>query len=616
MPNKSPEQFLKNRVQFEFIIAHVSEEEIIDLITSLPIKATGHASIPLKWIKIVADLIAIPLCRIVNLSFSKGVFPELLKTAKVIPSFKAGSADDVNNYRPISLLSIFDKILEKIMHKQLYAFLEEKEVLFKNQFGFRKKCSTGHSLIEITEKIRESIDKGKFGCGIFIDLKKAFDTVNHKILLTKLEHYGIRGNMLKWFESYLTNRKQYVFYNGVSSDVKSVTCGVPQGSVLGPLLFLLYINDLPNISKKLSFFLFADDTNIYYQSSDLKELEKTVNEELKKLSLWLNINRLALNVAKTNFVIFRSTQKIANHNVTLIMNKKALQQKDHVKYLGVLLDEHLNWKYQINQVSLKISRGIGILAKLKPVLKDKLLRSIYFSLVYSYLTYGVHVWGSADDSVKNRISVLQNKAIRILSGVQYFQIYGQTPGPLPSSEPLYKKLEILKFDDIFKLNIANFVYATLDFESPPIFHDWFIFEHEIHDHSTRMSTELHQTHHFDAGVIQQTLNLHIKGFSNNYGKKTLKVLGPTIWNSIPDNIVKTSSANCFKITYKKFLIDNYDIQNGNNNINNSNNSNRNNSNMNNIVTRNNNYGRLDNHRQRIRFQSRWDLEIGERTNLI
>ena len=149
--------------------------------------------------------------------------------------------------------------------------------------------------IEITEKIKNTIDNGKYGCGIFIDLKKAFDTVNHKILLTKLEHYGIRGNLLNWFESYLSNRKQYVFYNGVSSDIASVTCGVPQGSVLGPLLFLIYINDLPNISSKLSFFLFADDTNIYYESSNLIELEKTINKELKLLSLWLNLNRLALN---------------------------------------------------------------------------------------------------------------------------------------------------------------------------------------------------------------------------------------------------------------------------------------------------------------------------------
>ena len=216
--------------------------------------------------------------------------------------------------------------------------------------------------------------------------------------------------------------------------------------------------------------------------------------------------------------------------------------------------------------------------------------------------------------------------MRILSGVQYFQIYGQTPGPLPSSEPLYKKLEILKFDDIFKLNIANFVYATLDFESPPIFHDWFVFEHEIHDHSTRMSTELQQTHHFDIGVIQQSLKLQIKGSNNNYGKKTLKTIGPTIWNSIPDYIVKTSSANCFKITYKKFLIENYDRQNGindnnnqNNTADNNNNRNRNNYNRNrrnDRATRNNNYGRLDNRRQGNRFQSRWDLEIGESTNLI
>ena len=611
VPNKSPEQFLRNRVQFEFLIAHITEDEIVDLISQLPNKATGHASIPLKFLKIVADLIAIPLCRIINFSFRQGIFPELLKTAKVIPSFKAGSADDVNNYRPISLLSIFDKIMEKLMHKQLYAFLEEHQVLFKNQFGFRKKCSTSHSLIEITEKIRESIDSGKYGCGIFIDLKKAFDTVNHEILLKKLEHYGVRGPILKWFESYLTGRKQYVFYNGVSSDVKNVTCGVPQGSVLGPLLFLIYINDLPNISEKLNFFLFADDTNIYYESKDLAELEKTVNEELKKLSLWLNLNRLALNVGKTNFVIFRSPQKKSNRNVTLIMNKKALQQKDHVKYLGVLIDEHLNWKYQINQVALKISRGIGILAKLKPYLKEKLLRTIYFSLVYSYLSYGVQAWGSAADSIKNKIVVLQNKAIRIMSGVQYFQIYGQVPGPLPSSEPLYRKLEILKFEDIFKLNVANFVYSTLDFESPSIFHDWFCFQHETHNHSTRMSTEVIRQEYFDIGVVNPSLMLHTRRSNNNYGDKTMKALGPSIWNSIPDQVLKSASYNSFKTSLKKHLIGQYGNDNSSNSNSRSNgiNNNRNRYRDNRrtrLNNRNNNYGVLTDENRQGRFQSRWD----------
>ena len=212
--------------------------------------------------------------------------------------------------------------------------------------------------------------------------------MNHKILLTKLDHYGIRGNILKWFESYLSDRKQYVFYNGISSDIKSITCGVPQGSVLGPLLFLLYINDLPNISDKLNFFLFADDTNIYYESDNLKELEKTVNEELKKLCLWLNLNRLALNVGKTNFVIFRANKKMT-HNVTLIMNKKAIAQKDNVKYLGVLIDQHLRWNYHVSNISKKISRGVGILTKLRNFMDTDLLKTRYLLLS---CVFSLNIW--------------------------------------------------------------------------------------------------------------------------------------------------------------------------------------------------------------------------------
>ena len=250
-----------------------------------------------------------------------------MKIVKVIPIHKGGSTQEVNNYRPISLLSIFDKIIEQIMHKYLYAFLEYHNFLFQNQFGFRRNNSTVYALAQITETIKESIDKGKYGCGIFIDLRKAFDAVNHGILLKKLEHYGIRDNMLDWFQSYLSDRKQYVDINGKSSDLVDITCGVPQGSVLGPLLFLIYINDLPNISKILNFYLFADDTNIYYESSSLDNLERTVNSELNKLFLWLNVNRLSLNIDKTNVIVFHPYNKPKKKRITIKINNKAIKEK-------------------------------------------------------------------------------------------------------------------------------------------------------------------------------------------------------------------------------------------------------------------------------------------------
>ena len=211
---------------------------------------------------------------IVNDSFNKGIYPNKLKTAKFVALHKKGASDNPTNYRPISLLSIFSKIIGTLIYKRLSEFLEINNVIHSFQFGFRRKHSTAYALISLTERIKQTINDGNYGCGIFIDLKKAFDTVNHLILFKKLEHYSIRGIPLEWFKSYLNNSKQYVSVCGNISATLEITCGVPQGCVLGPLLFLLYISDLPLVSKKLTFFLFADDTNIYYESSDVLEIQK------------------------------------------------------------------------------------------------------------------------------------------------------------------------------------------------------------------------------------------------------------------------------------------------------------------------------------------------------
>ena len=286
-------------------------------------KAVGPYSIPIFLLKILCEHIAIPLCDIINNSFSSGVFPDMMKLAKVIPLYKKDSPEVASSYRPISLLSVFSKIFEKLMHSRLYKFFEKCDILHSLQFGFRSKHSTLHALISMTESIKKTIDDGVYGCGVFIDLQKAFDTVNHSILLKKLEHYGVRGTALSWFSSYLSERKQYVSLNGHTSNHLKILCGVPQGSVLGPLLFLIYINDIPNVSKLISFYLFADDTNIYYKSHDLVHLQKIMNRELKKVKKWLDSNRLSLNIGKTNFVIFHSSHvKLVESIVIKFCRKK------------------------------------------------------------------------------------------------------------------------------------------------------------------------------------------------------------------------------------------------------------------------------------------------------
>ena len=260
--------------------------------------------------------------------------------------------------------------MEKIIASRLTTYLELHEIVYPNQFGFRSGYSTSHSLISIIETIRKTLDSNKYDCGVFIDLKKAFDTVNHEILLQKLEHYGIREEALSWFQSYLTNRKQYVYLNGTCSEMRSISCGVPQGSVLGPLLFLIYINDLSNISKKLKFYLFADDTNLFLESDDLSMLGRTMNKELEKLHEWLCINRLSLNISKTNFVIFCPENK-PKIPVTLLINKQAIDEERHVKYLGVLIDSQLTFKYHIEHLNKKVSREIGVLYKLRHMFIQK-----------------------------------------------------------------------------------------------------------------------------------------------------------------------------------------------------------------------------------------------------
>ena len=280
--------------------------EVEDYIKNLNIrKAVGPFSLPNRILKEFSKLFSNPISKIFNMSLEFGVFPQKMKITKIVPFFKKEDNLDCNNYRPISLLPNISKIFEKLIHNRLSKFLEENKCLFSKQFGFRNKHSTTHALINLTETIRKALDDDECACGVFLDFQKAFDSVNHKILLKKLEHYGVRGHARKWFTSYLAGRKQYTTVSNIDSQLKDISYGVPQGSVLGTLLLLIYINDLNRAITYSYIRHFADDTNILYRDKSLRKINQRINFDLKNIVKWLRGNRIALNTNKTEIVLFR-----------------------------------------------------------------------------------------------------------------------------------------------------------------------------------------------------------------------------------------------------------------------------------------------------------------------
>ena len=426
-------------------------------------------------VKETVDAIIQPLTYIIDLSPSSGVVPDQMKIARVIPLFKSGDLSLFTNYRPVSLLPAFSKILERI-YNCLINFLNKYSILSCNQYGFRKNHSTAYALIQLYDKLSDAIDKGNVTLGLFIDLSKAFDTVNHDILLAKLEFYGVCGVALEWFESYLSCRSQFVQYNGYSSSSKYIKCGVPQGSILGPLLFLLYINDLCDVSKAFDFILFADDTNIFYSHKDQNYLMEIVNTELNKLSscAWFQANKLSISIKKSNFILFKTKQNRRKLDLHFSINENEIDRVHEVLFLGVILDEHFSWKPQIQNVARKISKSIGIICKSSFYLNKNSLCTLYYSLVYPYLHYCASVWGSTYQSNLKHLITLQKRVIRIISKSTFDA----------HTNPIFKNLNILKFENLIKLQIGKIMYLYKNGLLPDSFNDMFLIHSDVHSYIT------------------------------------------------------------------------------------------------------------------------------------
>lgn len=453
----------------------VTPHEISLILTSLKKSSPGVDGIHPKIIPPLSEIISVPLAHIFNSCLEQSVVPSEIKIARVTPVPKSGDLRLLQNYRPISVLPVFAKVFEKLVYNRIYNFLNQNNIFNSNQFGFRKGFSTEMAIATTVETITNALDRGDNVIGVLLDLKKAFDTVNFEVLFKKLNHIGIRGNALKLLKSYLTNRQQSVGIEDIKSSFKQIKCGVPQGSNLGPLLFLIYINDLPNTLNSSFPIMYADDTNIFSAGSNINEIENNLNRDLASLELWLRANKLTLNLNKTYSIFFTLNNSNKTYKPTVKINNVILECVTTTNFLGVRIDQDLSWSSHISHVANKISKSIGILKKIAKYVNNSTLRLLYFSFIHPYFNYCLLIWGNAAQVHMNRLFLLQKRAIRIISRSHF----------LAHTSVLFLSLNVLKIADLFYFRCSIFSYKLYNNQLPTSFLNVFKLNTISHSHVTR-----------------------------------------------------------------------------------------------------------------------------------
>ena len=504
----------------------VTSNRVRNVILSLNNSSAGHDELPPFVAKSCIEEFIEPLTYMINESLRTGICPSELKIARVVPIFKSGDPSLLTNYRPISVLSFFSKVFERIVYDYLFDFICTNNILYDYQFGFRPGHSTQQAIITLIDKITKSLDNGDIVISLFIDLKKAFDTVDHRILLRKLYAYGIRGTMLKWIESYLSGRTQYVVFDGQESEIHGIQCGVPQGSILGPLLFILYMNDICNVSDIFFAIMYADDTSLVVNGKDLNALIQLLNTALIDLCTWFKANRLSLNTTKTFYMIFHRARIKHMSGVadSIVMDNTILAKTSSLKYLGVIVDHKLNWIEHISYVRNKVSKGIGIMYKARRFLNKKSLLSLYHSYIYPYLIYCIEAWGCAAPSHLHSLFLLQKKIVRIMTFAPY----------LAHTEPIFNSLELLPVEKIFinRVSIVMFKFSCNMLPDPIA--KLYSKNKDYHSHNTRNKNHL-------------KVPTGTKNFTSNSAR---------IWNTISTKIDVKVTFVQFKANLKLYLLNN------------------------------------------------------------
>lgn len=523
------EEFVDSRgdtVEFQF--EKCTSDEVIKIVKNIKSNSAGIDGVNLRTFKAVLMYILPCILHIINLSMETGTFPEALKQAKVIPLYKGGARSDAGNWRPISILPLLSKILEKVIHRRLYDHLTKHSLLSDTQFGFRKGHSTSHAAIHLVDFVNNCLVKGEIPLTVFFDFRKAFDTVDFKILLQRLECLGVKGVSLKWFESYLCGRSIKVMIDDAFSSPYQVSCGVPQGSVLGPLLYLVYVDSMRFYLPDCCLTSFADDTAVTFSSRCLDSLVLKVNCVLRYFHVFTSLSLLSVNVTKTNFIVYSRVGKPSDIDGRILFNNKPVVQVQEIRYLGFYIDCNFSWKRHSDVVATKVARGLGAIRRFKNFLPQRVLLLLYHALIHPYASYGCMLWASNFYVNFKRVQTLQNRAMRLIGG--YVEGVNNTSA-------CFNKLQVLNVGQLRDYQIGIFAYQCWNDVSPEVFRDYFNDNRSLHHYETRHASDF---------IVPNRSGTRA-GFHTRFS-------GPNVWNSIPESIRAAEHLGLFKNKLKKYLL--------------------------------------------------------------
>lgn len=543
--NHDFKKYMCDRVKNSIYLSNCDSQEVDNIIKNLE---NGKASdIPIIILKRVSKFISCHLSKFINYFINNGIFPEILKIGKITPIYKKDDPQLLSNYRPISTLPVISKIFEKIVYNRLYSFLTSMNVIYDKQFGFRKSHSTSHAINYSVNRILNEIENKNHVIGAFIDLSKAFDTINHNKLLIKLEHYGIRGICLNLLKSYLTDRTQYTVFDGEVSDSNPIEYGVPQGSVLGPLLFLIYINDIVNSSELGHFVLFADDTNIFIVGKTEDDAYRRANIVLEQISKYMACNELHINMTKCTYMHFRprynneerqtcARTRIISDEPALHLNGVKLKKVVKTRFLGVMIDDKLNWDAQLSHLDTKLKTSIVMIKRISKFIPKSEYLKIYNALFQSHLSYCISCWGGVSKYKLQKIFSIQKRCIRLLFGndfsYDHSQFYETCARTRTYTENTAEKNYCLEHTKpIFNKNGIMCIYNLY------IYHTFMETFKVIKDHSPISIYNL-----FNMSPRYEKLLMIIPAVTLDKTKQNFVAKSASIWNRLICNVLNKCSA--------------------------------------------------------------------------